>query len=256
VSPRCTECGTRIPDKDITFLPWERIKKGNLLLRFVRTLLDGALRPRRLFQHLRKRSEIPIIRARTFLWLAVVTALAVSAAGSVLETVALALWRTGSIVASYKVAHSIWTNSPGAFLAIMFILPPVVQLLCATAVASWALRWAQRVSPESKLGFASSCVAFTILFLPIFVIRASVAFLEFFLGAISPAYGSFTDGYLDQVITLAYGLAFFFVGAAALEINRRRMLGATIAFCFGSWILLFITVILVAKATLALYAWK
>ena len=256
VSPRCPECGNRIPDKDITFLPWERIKDGNLLLRFARTLLDGALRPRRLFQHLRERSEIPIIRPRAFLGLAVVTALAVSTAGSMLGTTAPTFWRQGSLVATYKVFRLLWWTLNLHALHAVFIVFPVVQLLCTTIVASLILRWAHRVSPESTLGFASSCVALTLLFLPIFVIRTFVAFLEVSLLTVWPPGGLFTDGYLDEIMILAYGFPLFFVGVTGLEISRRRMLGAAIAFCFGSWVFLVITVNLAATATLVLYGQK
>ena len=257
VSPRCPECGMRIPEtKGITFLPWERIKDGNLPLRFARTLLEGALRPRRLFQHLRERSEIPIMRPRAFLGLAVVTALAVSTAGSMLTTIAPTFWRQGSLVATYKVFRLLWWTLNLHALHAVFIVFPVVQLLCTTIVASLILRWAHRVSPESTLGFASSCVALTLLFLPIFVIRTFVAFLEVSLLTVWPPGGLFTDGYLNDIMILAYSLALFFVGVAGLEISRRRMLGVAIAFCFGSWVFLVITVNLAATATLVLYGQK
>ncbi|UCC32398.1 MAG: hypothetical protein JSU86_08975 [Phycisphaerales bacterium] len=256
VSPRCPECGNRIPHtKGITFLPWERIRDGNLPLRFARTLLDGALRPRRLFQHLRERSEIPVMRPRAFLGLAVGTALAVSVAGSMLETIAPTFWRQGSLVATYKVFRLLWWTHFHASDAV-FIASPVVQLLCVTIVASLTLRWAQRVSAQSTLGFESSCVALALLFLPIFVIRTFVAFLEVFLLMPSLLGELFTDGYLDHIMILAYGFALFFVGVAGLEISRRRMLGAAVAFCFGSWVFLVITVKLAATATLVLLGQK
>lgn len=251
VSPRCLECGNGIPVKDITFLPWERIKDGNLPLRFAGTLLDGALRPRRLFQNLKDRSEIPVMRPKAFLGLAVVTALAVSVAGSVLETVAPMFWRTGSLVASYKVFWSLWWTNLNASRAV-FIVSPVVQLLCTVIVASLTLRWAQRVSPGSTLSFESSCVALIVLFFPIFVIRTFLAFLEVFLLTLSLPGGLFTDGYLDDIMNLAYGFALFFVGVAGLKISRRRMLGAAIVFCFGSWLFLFLTGNLAVRAMLVL----
>lgn len=255
VSPRCPECGTRIPGKSLTFLPWERMHDGNLPVRFTKTLLDGALRPRRLFGHLRERSGIPIIRPRAFLGLAVATALAVSTAGSVLETVAPMFWRTGSVVASYKVFWSLWWTNLNASRAV-FIVSPVVQLLCTVIVASLTLRWAQRVSGQSTLGFESSCVALALLFLPIFLIRTFVAFLEVSLLTLSLPGGLFTDGYLDHIMILACSFALFFAGVAGLKINRRRMLGAAIAFCFGSWVFLVITINLGATATQVLLGQK
>lgn len=251
VSPRCPECGNRIPDKDITFLPWERIKDGNLPLRFARTLLEGALRPRRLFQHLRERSEIPIMRPKAFLGLAVVTALAVSTAGPMLATIAPTFWRQGSLVATYKAFWFLWWTHFHAAHAV-FIVSYVVQLFCVTIVASLTLRWAQRVSARSTLSFETSCVALALLFLPIFVIRTFLAFLEVFLLTLSLPGGLFTHGYLDHIMILAYGLALFFVGVGGLEISHRRMLGAGIAFCFGSWVFLVITVNLAATAALVL----
>lgn len=255
VSARCPECGNGIPDKGVAFLPWERIKDGNLPLRFARTLLDGVLRPRLLFQHLQERSEIPIMRRQAFFVLAVGTVFAVSIAGSVLETIAPMFWRSGSLVASSKVFRSLWWTNLNASRAV-FIVLPVVQLLCTVMVASWTLRWAHRASPQPTLGFASSCVALIVLFFPIFVIRTFLAFLEVFLLTLSLPGGLFTDGYLDDIMNLAYGFALFFVGVAGLKISRRRMLGAAIVFCFGSWLFLFITVNLAGTVTLVLLEYK
>ena len=260
VSSRCPECGNRIPaTKDITFLPWERIKDGNLPLRFARTLLDGALRPRRMFQHLRERSQIPVIRTRELLALAVGAALAVSFIGLALECIVPTVWRQGSLPAGFRVFWTIWWRYGNAYVNAshaVSIVSPVLQMLFNTIVASFMLWWVQRASRKPGLSFGSLCVGTALLFFPIFVILTFIAFLELFLLTLSLPGGLFTGGYLYHIMILACSLALFFIGVTGLEISRRRMLGAAVAFCFGSWFFLFITIDLAFTAPLVLYGQK